>query len=151
MLVNHLVSHDVSTLVVGYNKEWKQDTNMGTRNNQNFVQVPFYKLLSMLQYKCRLAGINLVIQEESYTSKASFYNNDFIPTYGKDKENNCFSGYRKHRGLYKIKGSNISVNADVNGSLNIMRKYLLQVAENIYDYINPVEVCSTPEIITVSY
>lgn len=151
MLVNHLVYHDVSTLVVGYNKEWKQDTSMNDRNNQNFVQVPFYKLLLMLQYKCRLAGINLVIQEESYTSKASFYNADTIPTYGKDKEDISFSGYRKHRGLYKIKNSNISVNADVNGSYNIMRKYLLQVAENIYDYIDPVVVCSTPEIITVSY
>ena len=105
----------------------------------------------MLKYKCKLNGINLVIQEESYTSKASFYNGDIIPTYGKDKEDISFSGYRKHRGLYKIKGSNISVNADVNGSLNIMRKYLLQVAENIYDYINSVAVCSTPEIITVSY
>lgn len=151
LLVNHLVSHDVSTLVVGYNKEWKQDTNMGDRNNQNFVQVPFYKLLLMLQYKCKLAGINLVVQEESYTSRSSFYNGDTIPVYGKDSEDISFSGYRKHRGLYKIKNSNISVNADVNGSLNIMRKYLLQVAENIYDYIDPVVVCSTPEIITVSY
>jgi putative transposase len=75
----------------------------------------------MLSYKCEKEGIRVINQEESYTSKASFLNLDFIPTYG-DSTEKIFSGYRKSRGVYKIKDSNVSINADVNGSYNILRK-----------------------------
>lgn len=123
LIVNQLVSKGVHTLIVGQNKEWKQDINNGRKNNQNFVQIPHYKFTQMLEYKCRLVGINVILQEESYTSKASFLSQDFIPTYGKgDKGEHKFSGYRIHRGLYKEKGDRIYINADVNGSYNILRK-----------------------------
>mgnify|MGYP003311601355 CR=1 FL=1 len=62
-IMNQLVSNSINTLIIGYNKEWKQDINIGKVNNQNFVQIPFYTLLQMIQYKCELNGINLIIQE----------------------------------------------------------------------------------------
>jgi putative transposase len=77
----------------------------------------------MLKYKCERSGLNVIVKEESYTSKASFLNLDFIPSYKKnDNIKYEFSGYREKRGVYKIKGSNIRINADVNGSYNILRK-----------------------------
>ena len=123
-IVNHAVSNNINTIVIGYNKEWKQDTNIGKKNNQNFTQIPFYKLYQLIYYKALLVGIRVVLQEESYTSKASFFDNDKIPTYKKGKSVNYkFSGKRSHRGLY-ITGSGLRINADINGSLNILRKYL---------------------------
>lgn len=75
-IINHLVSNQVNTLIVGYNQEWKQEINIGRRNNQNFVQIPYLKLLNMLEYKCKLEGIIFIRTEESYTSKCSFMDNE---------------------------------------------------------------------------
>lgn len=123
-IVNHAVLNNTNTIVIGYNKGWKQDTNISKKNNQNFTQIPFQKLIQLIQYKAKLKGIKVVLQEESYTSKASFFDNDKMPTYKKDKPTNYrFSGKRLHRGLY-ITGFGLKVNADINGSLNILRKYL---------------------------
>lgn len=122
-IVNQLVEQSINTLIIGKNNGWKQETKLGKKNNQNFVQIPFNMLINMLQYKCKLQGINVIIQEESYTSKASFFDNDYIPIY--KKSNNMiytFSGKRIRRGLYST--NNILINADINGSLNILRKYL---------------------------
>ena len=124
-IVNHAVSNNINTIIIGHTNEWKQETNIGEVNNQNFVQIPFNQLIQQIQYKGKLQGINIVIQEESYTSKASFFDNDFIPVYDPDKPIKYkFSGYRKNRGLYKSKIQKKYINADINGSLNIMRKYL---------------------------
>jgi putative transposase len=120
-IINHLVSNNINTLVIGKNEQWKQEINIGGVNNQNFVQIPHAKLIDKLVYKAALEGIRVIITEESYTSKASFINSDPIPNYG-DENIPEFSGYRKHRGLYKLKGSDISINSDVNGGLNILRK-----------------------------
>ena len=95
MLVNHLVSNNVSKVVVGHNKEWKQDTNMGKKNNQNFVQIPFNQFIQMLTYKARLTGIEVVEREESYTSKCSFLDSETI-----EKHDN-YMGKRVKRGLFK--------------------------------------------------
>ena len=95
---------------------------MSKNSNQNFVNIPHSRFIDMIVYKCEKAGINIILQEESYTSKASFLNLDNIPTYGKVNEEPSFSGYRKYRGLYRIKGENKVINADVNGSYNILRK-----------------------------
>ena len=145
-IVNHAVSNNTNTIIIGYNKGWKQDTNIGKRNNQNFTQIPFYKLIQLIQYKAKLKGIRVVIQEESYTSKASFFDNDKIPTYKKGTfVKYKFSGKRLHRGLY-ITGSGLRVNADINGSLNILRKYLkcnsdaiLQPADKRF-FVNPLRI-----------
>ena len=123
-IMNHAVSNNINTIIIGYNKEWKQDINIGRNNNQKFTEIPFYTLVNQIIYKGQINGIRVILQEESYTSKASFFDNDEIPTYKKDKQtNNKFSGKRSHRGLY-ITGSCLKVNADINGSLNILRKYL---------------------------
>lgn len=148
-IVNQLVSNGVSKLIIGYNKCWKQGTNFVDANNQNFIQIPFLKFIKMLTYKCADLGIAVVLCEESYTSKSSFLDHDDIPTYGKDDTNFKPSGHRKYRGLYVSKDK-ITINADVNGSLNILRKYLKE-AENtdIYDLVNLVEVCSMPLVFTI--
>jgi putative transposase len=143
-IVNQLVSNEISLLVIGYNQEWKQDTKMGKRCNQNFVGIPFYKFVQMLKYKCALAGIKVEIQEESYTSKCSFL----------DKEEICrhksYQGTRIHRGLYRSKDG-VILNADLNGSMNILRKYL--VSRNVaWESIwrDQVEVSSEPRLYCVS-
>lgn len=150
-IVNHLVSNNINTLIIGYNKEWKQDTNIGKVNNQKFVEIPFLKFVQILDYKCKLRGITVVLQEESYTSKCSFVNQDFIPTFGKDDNLYNPSGKRIRRGLYV--NSNVpipnlnQINADVNGSYNILRKFLTKKEvwnENIFS--DCIEVCSTPVI-----
>lgn len=124
--VNHIIkfaiNNDIGTIVLGYNKDFQQNTNMGKVNNQNFVYIPFSKLISKLEHKCSNLGITFLIQEESYTSKASFLDEDDIPTYVKGNNTKyTFSGNRVKRGLYKTKDG-ITLNADVNGALNIIRK-----------------------------
>jgi IS605 OrfB family transposase len=122
IVVDHLVSNNISKLVVGNNTQWKTESSLSKKTNQNFIQIPHSRFISMLSYKCELAGIKLILQEESYTSKASFLNLDNIPTYGKIETEPEFSGYRHSRGMYKLKGQSIYINADVNGSYNILRK-----------------------------
>jgi len=120
-VINHCKNNEINTLVIGKNDNWKQETNMNVKNNQNFVNIPHSRFIEMLKYKCELSGINIILQEESYTSKSSFLNLDSIPTYGTD-HNTEFSGYRESRGMYKIKNQKERINADVNGSYNILRK-----------------------------
>lgn len=123
-IMNHAVSNNINTIIIGYNKGQKQDINIGRLNNQKFTEIPFYKLVNQIIYKGQMKGIRVILQEESYTSKASFFDNNEIPTYKKDNSENIkFSGKRIKRGLYKT-ASGLSVNADINGSLNILRKYL---------------------------
>jgi putative transposase len=142
--VNHLVSTNANTLIVGYNKGWKQDIKMWKDDKQNFVYIPFLKFVQMLEYKCKLVGINVIIHEESYTSKTSFRYQDYIPTYNIDDHNFQPTGKRIERGLFKDKDGTI-INADVNGSYNIMRKTLIEnAAWNESIFLNCVEVCSTP-------
>ena len=129
-IVNYAVSNSVNTIVIGKNNRWKQETNLGKVNNQNFVQIPFNVLIHMIQYKSELNGINVILQEESYTSKVSFFNNDFIPEYNKTDNLYKPSGKRICRGLYKLSNGFV-INSDINGSLNILRKYLNVSAENI--------------------
>ena len=118
-IVNQSVSNKINTIIIGLNKGWKQDINIGSINNQKFVTIPHSRFINMLKYKCKLEGIRFIVREESYTSKASFLNHDYIPIL-KETGNHIFSGKRIHRGLYiSDKGM---INADVNGSLNILRK-----------------------------
>ena len=107
-------------------------------NNQNFVCIPFEMLKSMLEYKCKLAGIEVVRQDEAYTSKCSFLDNEEIRKYEK------YKGKRPKRGCYTT-STGRKVNADVNSACNIMKKYLLKVAGNCKNLLHElVEVFSTP-------
>ena len=134
-IVNQLVSNNINTLIIGYNKSWKQDANIGKVNNQKFVQIPFLKFVNMLEYKCQLVGITVVRQQESYTSKCSFLDNEPI------KKHKEYAGKRIKRGLFKSRNGKL-INADLNGSLNILKK-----AVGEFQY--PIEVCSTPCVITL--
>lgn len=134
LFINYLVSNDITDVVIGYNKEWKQGINIGRVNNQNFVNIPYYKLLNMLTYKCELLGITVHITEESYTSKCSFLDNEEIC------KHEGYKGSRIKRGLYKSSDGRL-INADVNGALNILKKV---IGEYRYD---PILVCSMPLVL----
>ena len=121
-IIDYCIAHDIGTLVIGYNETFQRNSDMNKRNNQNFVNIPYGRLRSKLEYLCELNGIVFVKQEESYTSKASFWDNDTIPVYNADNPQSYkFSGTRIRRGLYRT-ADGILLNADVNGALNIMRK-----------------------------
>lgn len=139
-IIDFCVSNDLHTLILGYNKGWKQSVNMGKKNNQKFVSIPFEKFKQKLEYKCKDAGINLVITEESYTSKCSFL----------DREELCkhdvYQGKRVKRGLFRSSKGWL-INADLNGSLNIMRKGLQVIGKTLADY--PILACGTPSVFTV--
>ena len=139
-IVNHAVSKNIGTIVVGYNKEWKQDTKMGKVNNQNFVNIPFYRLINLLAYKCRLKGIRFQTITEAYTSKCSFVDNEEI------KKHTSYSGKRITRELFKTKNGLI-INADINGAYNILKKYMQKNAtwnETLSQTL--VKVCSVPSV-----
>ena len=119
-LVNHLDSHNIDTVIFGHNVGQKQDINLGKVTNQNFVQIPFTQLIAQLQYKCQLKGIKFILTEESHTSKCSFLDKESV------EHHETYKGKRVKRGLFKT-SEGILINADVNGSLNIGRKYLTQL------------------------
>jgi putative transposase len=121
-IINILKSRKIGTLVIGKNVQWKNEINLGKQTNQNFVTIPHARLIEMLEYKAALVGIRVMVQEESYTSVSSFLNLDPIPVYGQNGAFDVkFSGKRIKRGLYKTSSGQL-INADVNGSYNIMRK-----------------------------
>ena len=121
-VINYCLSNDIGTLVIGYNQSFQCKANLGKRNNQIFTQLPFGKIREKLEYLCKRYNINYVMQEESYTSKASFFDDDELPTYNMDNPQIYeFSGKRVKRGLYQTK-DNYCFNADCNGALNILRK-----------------------------
>lgn len=132
-IVEFCQAHRIGTLVCGVNKLWKQYAGIGDSNNQNFVQIPLATLRFMITYKAERAGITVVEQEESYTSKSDFLSGDAIPTYGADDGDVSFSGSRIHRGLYKS-GTGVCINADLNGAANILRKAIPYAFDNVTDF-----------------
>jgi putative transposase len=119
-----LVAEGIGTLVLGKDPLWKQEVALGRVNNQHFVQLPHARFIDLLSYKAKLVGMQVIVQEESYTSKASFLDLDPVPVYDpKREEKPAFSGKREKRGLYRAKNGR-RIQADVNGSYNIGRKAL---------------------------
>jgi putative transposase len=121
LIVDILRTKQIGTLVVGKNEQWKTEINLGKQTNQNFVSIPHARLIEMLEYKARLVGIKVILQEESYTSQANFLGLDLIPVYGKTEKEPMFTGKRIKRGLYKTSTGQL-INSDINGSYNILRK-----------------------------
>ncbi len=146
-IVEYMETNSLNTLFVGKNVGWKDSINLGKTNNQNFVSIPYNMLIQMLEYKCKLAGTNFIIVNEAYTSKCSFLDKEKIT------KHDSYAGRRVKRGLF-ISSSGIMINADVNGSLNIMRLGLekqnvkLDVVEEILRpenkrfVFNPVRICA---------
>ena len=123
LLVRLCLKEGVSHIVIGYNKWQKDGIHLGKVNNQNFTCIPHSLLRAKLKSKCEMHGIEYISQEESYTSKASCLDLDSVPTYKpNDDEIHVFSGKRIHRGLYRSSDGSV-LNADINGSVNILRKY----------------------------
>jgi putative transposase len=122
-IIDLLVVEGIGTLVIGKNDGWKQDINLGRQTNQNFVTIPFAQFIEMLLYKARLVGIKVILEEESYTSKCSFL--DLEPI----RKHATYLGRRIWGGLFRASDGRV-INADVNGSYNIIRKAVADAFKN---------------------
>jgi len=114
-VIELLLEEGIGTLVIGKNTGWKQEINLGRRTNQNFVSIPHARYIEMLAYKAELVGIRVIVREESYTSKCSFLDLEPIERHA------TYLGRRVKRGLF-ISAQGRRIQADVNGSYNILRK-----------------------------
>jgi len=114
-IINYCVENNFGTIIIGYNRAWKQKVNIGKINNQKFVQIPFFKLINQIKYKSELFSIDIIIDGESFTSKCSFLDKEPI------KKHKRYAGKRINRGLFKSK-KGILINADVNAGYNIIKK-----------------------------
>ncbi len=123
-IINYCIDNEVKNIVVGYNKGWKQKVNIGKKNNQKFVSIPYLKLINQLKYKAEENNILVILNEESYTSKCSAL--DLEPI----KKHENYVGKRVKRGLFKGKEL---INSDINGSLNILRKVIGDGFINLLD------------------
>lgn len=128
-IIDYCIHERIGNIVVGYGYNFSVSPNLGHQNNQIFAKIPYYKLFEKLRFQCAKFGIQFAKQNECYTSKASFYDNDPLPENINGKKWQ-FSGKRKHRGLYISKDGR-KMNADLNGALNIMRKSNLVSLEKI--------------------
>ena len=113
--VNYCISNNIDTVVIGYNEGWKQQVKMGKKNNQNFVNIPFLNLMRKIEYKSADVGIRIIRNEESYTSKCSFLDNEEI------RKHSSYMGKRVKRGVFQS-STGCRINADFNGAGNIGRK-----------------------------
>ena len=121
-IINYCLENNIGILICGYNETFQRNSNIGKANNQTFVNIPFGKLREKLEYLCKLYNLRFAEQEESYTSKSSFFDMDILPKFEADKpQTYSFLGKRIKRGLYQTSKGYI-FNADVNGALNILRK-----------------------------
>ncbi|MDD2505494.1 MAG: transposase, partial [Bacilli bacterium] len=132
-IVKSIIKNKIDYVVIGYNKEWKQNIDLGKRTNQNFVQIPFSKIINHLTYKLQLEGIEVHLQEESYTSKCSYFDSESI------NKHKTYKGNRTNRGLF-ITSNGIKINADVNGSLNIHKKFISKAVNDVHIKFEPVDI-----------
>ena len=137
-LIELCVSNGIGKIVIGYNKEWKQDINLGKRTNRNFVQIPHKTLIDYIQYKAAEYGIVVKLQEESYTSKCSFLDHESVQKHA------AYKGKRIHRGLFPSKYGK-QIHADINAAYNIAKKAG-------YDfYLCPSSLCSWPVLKRIDF
>ena len=114
-IINLCKIQNIGNIVIGHNKGWKQEVNIGKKNNQNFVSIPFNMFIQQLEYKGKMEGINVMVAEESYTSKTDHFANEPMKHLDERK------GKRIRRGLFKSSIGKV-LNADINGAIGIMRK-----------------------------
>lgn len=134
-IVDYASLNNFNSIVIGNNKNWKQNSVMNKNINQSFVGIPHMKLIEMLEYKAQELGINVILTDESYTSGTSFIDHE-TPT-----KTNYNNARRRKRGLF-ISNDGIRINADVNGAYQIMKKVFLDATmpEDIGFVLNPVVV-----------
>lgn len=137
IVIKTLKERKISTLVIGLNENWKQESKMGKTNNQNFISLPHKKFIEQLLYKCEEIGIRVILTEETYTSKIDHFINEPMRKHEK------YLGKRVHRGLFRSSTGKI-INADVNGAIGIMRKVF---PEEVTKLIRDSGVAFTPIIV----
>ena len=126
LVINHCLEFRIGTVVFGWNKNQKQSLNLGSKTNQKFLQIPTCRLKDRIAQLCEQHGIVFAETEESYTSRASFVDEDFLPVFGSKPSGWASSGKRVNRGLYKT-ASGLHINADCNGAANILRKVAVKL------------------------
>ena len=136
-IIDYCIEHNLATIIIGHNKKWKQEVNTGKINNQNFVNIPFNNFIQKLQYKAENMGLEVIITEESYSSKVDHLAKEEM----KHKER--YLGKRIYRGLFKSSTGKI-INADVNGAIGILRKV---INENEFSRVIDRGVVITPEVV----
>ena len=133
-IIDYCLNNNINNIVIGINEGWKNEINIGKKNNQNFLNIPHSLLIQYIEYKSKLSGLNCILQEESYTSKVDSLVLEDLPVYGEysDKKisktinpltNIKYLGKRIKRGLFQSSSGKL-IHSDINGSLNILRKYL---------------------------
>lgn len=132
-VIQMAIDNDISKIVIGNNKKWKQEVNIGRINNQTFVYIPFYTFINMVSYKAALVGITVEVVEESYTSGTSYIDNE------QPIRDNYKKSRRKKRGLF-VSNSGIPINADVNGSYQIMKKADVNVIYKGFEKVTRLQV-----------
>ena len=136
-IVNYCINNNIGSIVIGLNKGWKQEINLGKKTNQKFVEIPFSRLIDKISYKCKLVGISFQINEESYTSKVDHL------AFEKLGKHDVYLGKRKKRGLFQSSIGKL-LNADINGAIGIGRKvfgdfYVSKIIDSGFAF-NPVRV-----------
>ena len=136
-IINFCIENNIGSIVIGLNKGWKQNIDLGKKTNQKFVEIPFSKLIDKITYKGKLMGINIQITEESYTSKIDHLAFETL------KKQEVYLGKRKKRGLFQSSIGKL-INADVNGAIGIGRKvfgdsYVSRIIDSGFAF-NPVRV-----------
>ena len=121
IVINHCMENNIGTIIFGWNVGQKNGANMGKKTNQKFVQIPTARLKARIAQLCEQYGLKFEETEESYTSKTSFVDADFLPKYGEKPMQWRASGRRIERGLYRT-ANGLLINADCNGAANIARK-----------------------------
>lgn len=143
-IVDFCINNNIGTLYIGLNKGWKQECNMNKQNNQNFVQIPFNNLIQKIQYKCEEVCINVIYVNEAYTSKCSFLDNESL------EKHDLYLGKRTKRGLFESNDKR-KLNADINGSLNILRKSSNKQINFSNKIFNPIKIKNINAICDVVY
>lgn len=128
-IIRFCIKNKIGNITVGYNQSWKNQSGLGKRNNQNFQALPFLQFINYLKYKAELVGIKITETEESYTSKCDSLSFESLEHHEK------YLGKRKKRGLFQSSTGKL-INADVNGSLNILRKVIGDSDGEIQKIIN---------------
>ena len=147
-IIDWLIENQIGTIIIGQSKGWKNKINIGKKNNQKFVQIPHARLIQMLQYKFEEIGGQVILTEESYTSKASALDLDQLPRYKEEENKPVFSGRRVKRGLYKT-SQGYKINADINGALNIMRKVIKNSLDDLILDKQFIHNCTSPRFLEI--
>jgi len=144
--------NNIGTIVIGYNEGWKLNSMLNKVVNRRFIPLPFYKIIESIRYKAILCGIEVIIQEESYTSKCSALDNESIEFHlnydgvrnpsirGKDGVSH------KHYGQFYSNKSKKYIHSDINGAFNIGRKG----APSLFDKIPQIWMLIPPKRIAIT-